>query len=186
MTQPQFNITIETQGLNEAIAATRKLQGPFTGIVINDGLREIGKTFVPSKGTGPLADATPKVTGKLAKSTFFELFAAKVIGIGIKEQILQIKQPARTPPMYDSKAYGVFVREGTKPHKILPRYKKALHWASGGGAAEGGQDFFATEVNHPGTKPNPYHIRVAQALSLQIQGIVNRMTQRLISQYRRS
>ena len=179
MTQPQFNIQIDTSGLNEAIAATRKLKGPFTQAVINDGLREIGRKFVPAKGTGSLADATPKNTGKLAKSTFFELLTSRLVGFGIREQALLIKQPARTPPEYDSKEYGVFVRGGTKPHKIRPRYKKALKFKMGGG------DVFATEVNHPGTKPNPYHIRVATALRLQVQGVVNRMTSRLLEQYRR-
>jgi hypothetical protein len=180
MTQPQFDIQIDTRGLNEAIKATSTLQGPFTGIVINDGLRAIGRTFVPSKGTGPLADATPKKTGALAKSTFFEILANRLVTVGIKEQVLQILQPARTPPKYDSKAYGKFVREGTKPHIIRPRYAKALHWMVGE------QDFFASQVHHPGTKANPYHTIVATALRFQVQNIVNRMTQRLISQYRRS
>ena len=179
MTQPQFNIQVDVSGLNEAINATRKLEGPFTRTVINDGLRAIGRTFVPAKGTGPLADATPKVTGKLARSTFFEVLTGFLAGFGINEQVLLIKQPAQTPPEYDSKQYGVFVRGGTKAHKIRPRYKKALHWTVGN------SEFFATEVNHPGTKPNPYHQRVAASLRLNVQAIINRMAQRLREQYRR-
>lgn len=180
MTQPQFNIQIDTRGLDEAIRATQKLKGPFTQAVINDGLREIGRTFVPAKGTGPLADATPKATGKLAKSTFFELLAARLAGFGIREQTLLIKQPARTAPEYGSEDYGKFVRGGTKPHIIRARLKKSLHFFVGN------SEFFAASVNHPGTKPNPYHERVAVALRLQVQSIVNRMTRRLTEQYRRS
>lgn len=179
MTQPRFDIQVDTQGLQEAIRATRKLKGPFTGVVINDGLREIGRTFVPSKGSGPLADATPKKSRKLARSTFFELITSRLVGFGIKEQALVIKQPARTPDEYGAEDYGKFVRGGTKPHKIRARLKQALRFEIGG------TEFFATEVNHPGTKPNPYHIRTAQNLRLRVQGIVNRMTRRLTNEYRR-
>lgn len=40
-----------------------------------------------------------------------------------------------------------FVDEGTKAHIIRPVRAKMLHWV------DGGQDFFAKEVHHPGTKP---------------------------------
>lgn len=40
--------------------------------------------------------------------------------------------------------YAIFVHEGTRPHTILPRFKKALYWA---GAAHP-----VKKVNHPGTK----------------------------------
>lgn len=179
MTQPQFNIEVDVRGLNEAIAATKKLQGPFVGAVINDGLRAIGRTFVPSKGIGPLADATPKVTGKLAASTFFEILAPRISGLGVKEQTLAVKQPARTPQEYGAEDYGKFVRGGTKPHEIRARLKKSLHFFAGG------NEFFATKVNHPGNKPNPYHARVAASLRINVQAIINRMTGRITSQYRR-
>ena len=180
MTQPQFSIQVDTQGLQEAIRATQKLKGPFTGIVINDGLREIGRTFVPSKGTGPLANATPKdKTKRLSRSTFFELLTSRLAGFGIKEQALVIKQPARTAPEYGSEDYGKFVRGGTKAHEIRARLKQVLRFEIGGTV------FFATKVNHPGNKPNTYHIRTAQNLRLQVQSIVNRMTKRLVDQYRR-
>ena len=39
-----------------------------------------------------------------------------------------------------------FVDEGTKAHIIRPVRAKMLHWQ------ENGQDFFAKEVHHPGTK----------------------------------
>lgn len=57
---------------------------------------------------------------------------------------------------------GVFLERGTKPHKIRPRYKKALHWITSHAAAAFFPQFnrvrgkldvghFAMEVNHPGT-----------------------------------
>lgn len=46
--------------------------------------------------------------------------------------------------------YALDVEFGTKPHKIRPKTKKALHWK------DSGKDVFATEVNHPGTKAQPF------------------------------
>lgn len=43
--------------------------------------------------------------------------------------------------------YGRFLEEGTAPHIIRPKNKKALHWH---GAAHP-----VKQVNHPGTKPYP-------------------------------
>lgn len=52
-----------------------------------------------------------------------------------------------------------FVDEGTVAHIIRPRNAKFLHWNTGG------EDFFAKEVHHPGTK--------AQNISKNIQEIWN-------------
>ena len=42
-------------------------------------------------------------------------------------------------------SYAESVELGTKPHIIVPKNKKALHWK------KGGKNFFATKVHHPGT-----------------------------------
>lgn len=42
-------------------------------------------------------------------------------------------------------AHGIFVHDGTKPHVIKPKQRKALRWEVEGGFA------FAKEVHHPGT-----------------------------------
>ena len=47
--------------------------------------------------------------------------------------------------------YGIFVREGTRPHMIFPREKKALWWD--------GLPYPVAFVSHPGTSPNMYHER---------------------------
>lgn len=44
--------------------------------------------------------------------------------------------------------YASYVVQGTKPHLILPRARKALFWP---GAAHP-----VRSVSHPGTKPNPF------------------------------
>lgn len=130
-------------------------------IILNEGLHAIGKLIAYPKGVGPLADATPKRTGKLARSSGHD-----VIGTGIFDQKLTVWQPAKTE---EGIFYGEFVREGTPPHEIRPKKAKALHFMIEG------KDVFVTKVNHPGTKANPYHKRVLSALMPSIQDIVNRM-----------
>lgn len=106
--------------------------------VINQLLRKIGKIYVPI-----LRSLTPVKTGKLRNVTAFTVGTPS-------GQRLEVRQSARTR---DGVFYGAFVRGGTKPHTIEPRRANALRFVIGG------QVVFATKVNHPGTKPNPYHIR---------------------------
>lgn len=44
--------------------------------------------------------------------------------------------------------YARYVEEGTEPHRIVPRDKKALFWP--------GADHPVLAVNHPGTRARPY------------------------------
>lgn len=154
-------ITFEAHGLDEL---QERLSNGDTmmRITLNDALRAIGKLIVPAKGTGPLADETPKRTGKLARSTFFRITDREL-------QELVVLQPARTPEQYGGHFYGWFVREGTAPHEIVPRLAKALRFFIGD------QEIFAMKVNHPGTQANPYHRRVMANLMPQIQQVVERV-----------
>jgi hypothetical protein len=56
--------------------------------------------------------------------------------------------------------YAQFVEFGTKPHVIRPRNKKILAWGKNrrlsGNARSGSEMIFAHEVNHPGTRAQPY------------------------------
>ncbi|MBR6635950.1 MAG: hypothetical protein IKK97_00715 [Phascolarctobacterium sp.] len=52
--------------------------------------------------------------------------------------------------------YGIYVHEGTKPHIILPRRKKLLRWT------DGNRWFSKYQVNHPGTKPDPFLYNAAK------------------------
>lgn len=52
--------------------------------------------------------------------------------------------------VYTALDYGVYLHEGTRPHVIEPRRKKALRWT------DGGRFVFARRVKHPGTKADPY------------------------------
>jgi len=133
-----------------------------TRISINEGFRKLGRLIVPATGTGPLANATPKVSGKLARSTVFQ-----IIG-GPMNQVLEIRQAARSAL---GVFYGFIVREGRGP--VFAINAKALHFFIGG------QEFFRKSVGP--AKPNPYHRRVFAQLKPQIQTIVNDMGKRIIA-----
>ncbi len=50
--------------------------------------------------------------------------------------------------IHDSVKYGIYLEEGTRPHIIEVKNKKALHWKDGGT----GDDRFSKKVHHPGTR----------------------------------
>ncbi len=157
-------------GLGKTASGFKRAANTEVKINLNEGLREIGRLIVPSKGTGPLANATPRGgTGDLAKSTFFQISG------GPENQTLEILQPARTPTQYGAEFYGKFVREGTKAHRIEPRIKKVLRFKIGN------DEVFSAGVNHPGTAPNPYHTQVLASLQPQIRQITERMAGRIIA-----
>jgi hypothetical protein len=49
-----------------------------------------------------------------------------------------------------SATYASYLQEGTKPHVIRPKRKKALRWIVEG------VTYFSKKVQHPGTMPVPY------------------------------
>lgn len=53
--------------------------------------------------------------------------------------------------------YAKYVRYGTRPHVILPRFARALFWARPPGPV--------MRVNHPGTRPNRWMDRVRERLN---------------------
>ena len=152
-------IDFDTSDFDEFAQRAEKID-PMVGTTVNEGLREIGRIFVTAKGTGPMADATPKITGKLAKSTIFQIVGDK------NHQALEIRQGARTN---DGAFYGHFVREGTMPHEILPKKARVLRFVVNG------VEVFASRVNHPGTKPNPYHREVVKDHQEDIDTIMGNM-----------
>lgn len=59
--------------------------------------------------------------------------------------------------------YAAYVEQGTKPHEIRPRNRKALRFPADGGSARlsgsprtGGRVRFAKRVQHPGTRAQPF------------------------------
>ncbi|MBA7655820.1 hypothetical protein ES703_63729 [subsurface metagenome] len=147
----------------ELTALSRRVQEAGTTvarITLNEGLRKLGKIFVPTTGTGPLADATPRVSGKLKRSTVFQ-----IIG-GAMRQALEIRQAAKSP---EGVYYGYIVREGRGPVHAINA--KALHFFIGD------QEFFRKSVGP--ALPNPYHRRVLQRLMPQVQKVVDDMGEKI-------
>ena len=64
-----------------------------------------------------------------------------------------------------SASYAAYVEQGTRPHEIRPRNRKALRWAASSGDARlsgtprsGGRVRFAKRVQHPGTRAQPFMV----------------------------
>jgi hypothetical protein len=47
--------------------------------------------------------------------------------------------------------YAAYIRDGTRPHMIVPRSAKVLHFRTDAGAS-----VFTARVNHPGTRANAF------------------------------
>jgi hypothetical protein len=54
-------------------------------------------------------------------------------------------------------AHGIFVHEGTEPHKIKPKHRKSLRWPGPDGFV------FAKGVDHPGTDADPFLANALEA-----------------------
>ena len=117
----------------------------------NRALRAIGRVYIPV-----LKGETPVRTGKLRRVSVFSAGTPQ-------DQRLEIRQSARNE---QGQFYGQFVRSGTRAHIIRPVRDKVLRFVVGG------KVIFAKQVNHPGTKPNPYHLRALRRVQGQIQAIV--------------
>lgn len=59
-----------------------------------------------------------------------------------------------------SVSYADAVLEGTRPHQITPKYKRALYWP--------GASHPVTSVQHPGTKSNPFLDRAYNSMQSEI------------------
>lgn len=132
------------------------------GGAFNRMLRATGRMYLPA-----LKGETPKRRpAKLANSSRFQITG------GPNDQRLEVRQGARSPGGH---FYGFYVRSGTRPHVIRPVRAKALRFFVGG------RPVFARRVNHPGTKPNPYHVRAYE----QVEAPIRAEQQRILTQLAR-
>ena len=134
------------------------------GMLVNTGLRALYRLLEPI-----LKAATPVRTGALRGSTKGQILHAS----GARDQILSVRQEAKTKA---GAYYGRFVREGTRPHVIVPR-------RPGGILAfrVNGEWVFTRRVNHPGTLANPYHLRAMEKARPQIEAIAGRMASDIVA-----
>ncbi len=154
-------IIFEVEGLEELRKRMANASDALIQATLNEGLRDIGRLIVPAAGTGPLADETPKRSGKLARSSVFQILG------GPLNQWLEVRQAARSPL---GVFYGFIVREGRGP--VVAKNAKALHFFIGN------KEFFRKRVGPAAA--NPYHVRVLNMLMPQIQEIVNKMGRRVV------
>lgn len=136
-----------------------------------DEMRHLGGSFVEKlKAAAPVGK-----TGKFRDSHTFKTF----------ERGNEIE--LRT---YSAAPLGRFIRLGTKPHRIVAKRAKALafFWPKVGMmtfvpragfpiTGEAGGSFWIGKgfVNHPGTKPNPYHERALVNMSPAMQASLHKI-----------
>lgn len=91
----------------------------------------------------------------------------------LRSEIRQIDAPRKVTVMPVGIDYNVYVVEGTRPHVIRAKRKKALAWD------QHGKKMIRRQVNHPGTKPNPYMTDsakvVMERLTPQLTGLTIKM-----------
>jgi len=105
-------------------------------------LRRLGRRWVEIA-----REEAPVRKGDFRKSIHFRTFEAG--------QTLELRG-------YSAEPLGRYIREGTDPHVIRARRAKVLRflWPNGPRSSSTFVGFhFYPYVNHPGTKPNPYHQR---------------------------
>lgn len=66
--------------------------------------------------------------------------------------------------IYNNLYYAEFVHEWTKPHIIMPKFKKSLHWID----SKTNEDRFAKLVHHPWYKWNPFFTKAVENKKSQI------------------
>ncbi len=117
----------------------RELTGPQSQMV--RFLRETTRETVNVAKTQSLS-GIPVDTGLLRNS--------------IRHDHIRIQGMRATTFVSADQNYAAAVHDGTRPHLIRAKNKKALAFK------KGGKTVFVKQVNHPGTKPNPFLFRAAK------------------------
>lgn len=118
----EIRLNIDTHNLEQAFANK--------GAAVNGKIDQLNSQIVDVLELW-IKDAAPRKTGKLKAAVKKQKFGGRGL-------------------VFISKAiapYAFYVLEGTRPHKIVPKYKKALK-VPGVGVFK--------SVQHPGTKANPF------------------------------
>jgi hypothetical protein len=131
----------EVKLITDGAAMEAMLRGP-TGIVARHLIRQGTKVQVEARTKAPVK------TGCLQASIL------KRYEQGPEGLIVRIVCDT-TPCSPTRTSYAYFVHEGTKPHVIRarPGGVLAFKWPDG---PEGDKVYYLTEVNHPGTKAQPF------------------------------
>jgi hypothetical protein len=151
-------VTVELEGFEQISSALGRNRTLVLG-TLNRALRRVGTHMVPA-----LKARTPVRTGKLRASTRYQIKGTA------EDMRMEVRQGARTA---GGVLYRPFVTEGTRPHEIRPVNARALRIVIGGDVV------FASRVQHPGTKANPYHRRTLREEQPEIRRIAKEEADRL-------
>ena len=105
----------------------------------------------PQLTVNELSKAVYKSIGTINTNAVKEAPANKQIGQGARlKQQIKFRMISKLAGVVEAfSPYAIFVHEGTRPHTIVPVYKKVL-------ANKRTGEIFGKLVHHPGTKPNPF------------------------------
>lgn len=110
------------------------------------------------KGLGPLVLRASRAGVLAAAETYTEMVHDFIdSGQSFESQSGELQQSIGWRPdgdgavVYANAPHAGYVEDGTKPHVIRPKNRKALRFAG-----DGGGFVFAREVNHPGTEAQPF------------------------------
>jgi HK97 gp10 family phage protein len=130
-----MNVKVEIPGLDKLLAAVKK---------------------APAVTLNEVSKAVQKSALTVQSAAIKEAPVNKGHGGGNLRQNIKVTQMTKTRAVITSRApYSIFVEEGTKPHLIRPKVKKAL-------ADRRNKLFFGKLVHHPGTKANPFMERAVK------------------------
>ena len=117
-----------------------------------------------SKNLQRAADYAPRVVDKwlhrvVGPALVDEMKMRAPVDSGhLKDEIVQTDAPRQVTVGPRGVDYNAFVVAGTRPHIIRSKKGKYLAFKVGG------KMVYARQVNHPGTKPNPYMTESADAV----------------------
>jgi len=158
MAEPALQVTITPP--------LRDLQGKFAKAeksllkLRRDMLRDVGRKIVAvAKEEAPKGE-----TKKFSQGIGFKTYERGTGG----EMELRVTDP---------QPLGTFIREGTAAHPIEPVRAKCLHFFT-----KDGTEVFTKHVDHPGTKPNPYHERALKRIQPWVDGELAKLGRTIVQE----
>ena len=123
-----------------------------------EGLNEIKQGFRRFKFSGPRIQQ--RFLRLIGESTVILLRQATPVDSGELSQSWRIVGQGKDWVEVGTSLIGLVedLEKGTAPHLILPKNSDVLRFEIGG------QEVFATQVHHPGTRPNPFLDDVARSI----------------------
>lgn len=118
---------------------------------------------MPQAMTKELGTAVKQTISKVQRETIKEAPVNKGSGGGnLRQSITSQMTGSASGKLEVGSSYGVFVHEGTRPHTIYPKNKKALANVRTG-------QFFGRKVEHTGTRANKFLQRAVQNSETEVQ-----------------